>query len=341
MSTGATARTRHPAGAPDSTGGQFAPEARAESSIDLAHPAPPVTGPDLGVFRRRYDTVAAKLEAIHGELDANVAALAGDAEWNAYLRMAALLPRYSFNNQLLILWQMPDATRVASFKTWKKLGRWVRKDEKGLVILRPRIVRAQPEGSDDGSPQGEENTPREKLVGFTVGKTFDVSQTDGEPLPEMDYTLSAEPPDGLIDDLEGAISSAGYSLRYEPIDGGREGYTTRSTKQVVVNSLLGQGNRAEVLAHELGHIAAGHLDKFDKYHTGHGGQRGRMELEAEAISYVLLRSQGMQIAEAKGPAAYVAGWTSEEPDLVKDAGARVADVVKDLLESGRFRNTVV
>lgn len=298
-------------------------------------------GEPESVFTTRYDTLEAKLEAFHAELAEATAALADDENWNHYLATMARFHRYSMTNQILIALQRPNATYVAGYRKWQELGRQVCKGQKSIQILAPKTVRA--ERTDAGGKPVLDASGKPvrdvKVVGFTTASVFDVSQTDGEPLPEMDRSLSEEPPEGFVEDLEAAVEHAGYSVSYEPVPGSTEGFTEPSTKRVVVDSSLSPGSRASVLAHELGHIAAGHVDETEHYHTGAGGQRGAMEVEAESIAHVLCRSAGMT-TPATTSAPYVAGWaqTAAAPDVVAASAKKVSSTVKGLLSTGRWRH---
>src|SRR5690606_16196303 len=95
-----------------------------------------------------------------------------------YLAMLAKFHKYSFGNVLLTHSQPPDATHVAGFHTWRQMGRFVRKGEKGIVIIAPMLIRKRDEPDSDGA---EASKPVLRFRGVYV---FDVSQTDGEPLPE-------------------------------------------------------------------------------------------------------------------------------------------------------------
>src|SRR2546423_219553 len=92
-----------------------------------------------------------------------------------YLDMQSRFHRYSFGNTLLILMQCPDATQVAGFHAWLKLQRYVKRGEKGIRIVVPHVRKVE---TDDGEDK--------RLTGFGVGTVFDVSQTDGEPLPTVE-----------------------------------------------------------------------------------------------------------------------------------------------------------
>src|SRR5438874_4426342 len=92
---------------------------------------------------------------------------------SALLKTMAQFHRYSFHNVFLIARQRPDATRVAGFQAWRKLGRFVRKGEKGIAILAPVTARRNADTADDES---------RAVIGFRAAYVFNVDQTDGAPL---------------------------------------------------------------------------------------------------------------------------------------------------------------
>src|SRR5713226_9007265 len=103
-----------------------------------------------------------------------VARMADSETFGAWLRARAAFHDYSFGNVCLIVSQRPDATQVAGYKTWQRLGRQVRKGEHGIRILAPCVVKR------------ETNTGEEaRAMFFRTVSVFDVAQTDGEPLPEL------------------------------------------------------------------------------------------------------------------------------------------------------------
>ncbi|WP_022893252.1 ArdC-like ssDNA-binding domain-containing protein [Agromyces subbeticus] len=327
-------RTRQPKGQP--IGGQFAQETRGESATGLT--APPA---EESAFRRRYDTMEQNMQAFHGELEKQVEDLADDENWNAYLRTMSQFHRYSLSNQLLIAVQSPGATRVAGFKKWQELGRQVRKGEKGIAIFVPKRIRVDRKDGEGKVLLGDNGKPLKDsiTVGFTTGTVFDVSQTDGEELPDIVRELSETPPAGFKEDLQHAIQDAGFTVSYEDIPGGASGFTTvDGSNRVVIQTGLTRGSEAEVLAHELGHIKAGHIERHDQYHTGHAGHRGAMEVEAESIAYVLCRSNGMSTKVGEVSATYVAGWSRKEPEHIKESATKVSSVVRELLGNGSWRN---
>jgi antirestriction protein ArdC len=330
--------TRQPRGIP--VGGQFSTHDRGEAEVSLAVVEPESV--EESTFQRRFDSVDEKIKAFMEELDVAVDNLKTDEEWLRYLDVMSRFHNYSMNNQMLIALQSPNATRVAGFKKWQEMGRQVRKGEKGISIMAPRMTRTDvldPSGNPKLNADGKAMKDS-RVVGVTTATVFDVSQTEGTPLPVSHaMTLTVEPPDGFIDDLEQAVADAGFELVYEDMAGTGGGYTTADgSKKVAVKNGMTRGEVARTLAHELGHIHAGHLDRTDEYHSGSGGCRGQMEVEADSISYAMLRANGMDPSIVRTNASYVAGWGKADKDSVKNAANTVAKSVKALLGSSKWRN---
>jgi antirestriction protein ArdC len=108
----------------------------------------------------------------------------------------------------LIMFQKPAATHVAGFNTWKSLGRYVKKGEKGITVLAPIVVSRKKE-------QGEVEDQREEqqaVAGFRPVTVFDILQTDGQPLPEV-AKVSGDPK-SYIDRLKEYVGRLGIELEY-------------------------------------------------------------------------------------------------------------------------------
>ncbi len=121
-----------------------------------------------------------RLKAAHAKLEDAIAELASGEDWKRMLNVASKFHRYSFINHLMILCQRPDATLVAGFRKWQQLGRNVRKGEKGLAIFAPCKYRTKIETQD-----GEEQI-LQSIRGFRVVYVFDISQTEGDEIPDLD-----------------------------------------------------------------------------------------------------------------------------------------------------------
>src|ERR1700761_2775817 len=110
----------------------------------------------------------------------------------AYLTAMARFHNYSFGNILAIARQRPTATRVAGFSTWKELGRFVKKGEKGIQILAPMMGHQRRKDSSDQSRSQDDAKPVPVLIGFRAVYVFDVAQTEGADLPEFEHNVSGD-----------------------------------------------------------------------------------------------------------------------------------------------------
>ncbi|MGL5827847.1 MAG: ArdC-like ssDNA-binding domain-containing protein [Nocardioides sp.] len=336
---------RVPGGVPD--GGQFAAGTRAEIDVSLDTPPERAFADAPEAFARKYDTIEEKVAAFKVELESAVSGLAEDENWLRYVAAMSKFHRYSFNNQMLIAIQTSGrATKVAGFRTWAGLGRHVKAGEKGIGILAPRIINVAKK-DDNGKPvKGPDGKPvkARQVVGFTTATVFDVSQTDGDPLPFADVELSEDPPDGFVDDMVAAAEKAGYGVEFRPMDSTRSatasGWSDGRAKRIVVDSDLSPGSQAATLAHELGHVYARHCEPehAESYAAGASGCRGRFEIEAESVAYALGRVNGMAMGDGRLSATYIAGWSRGDRELLRESGEAVSGALKGILGATKFRN---
>jgi len=111
----------------------------------------------------------------------------------AYLAAMARFHNYSFGNIMSIARQRPTATRVAGFHTWKELGRFVKRGEKGIQILAPMVgYRRKRDDADRNRTQDDNGKPTPMLIGFRAVYVFDVAQTEGADLPEFEHNITGE-----------------------------------------------------------------------------------------------------------------------------------------------------
>lgn len=183
---------------------------------------------------------------------------------------------YSFGNCLLILRQKPDATRVAGFRRWLSLGRHVRKGETGIGIIAPMVYRKRDE------PDAE-NDEEATLRGFKVVHVFDVSQTEGEELPDL-VSVKGDP-GALLLDLETLIRASGIVLQYEELPYGTKGESRKG--EIAVDVKLPDAERFSVLIHELAHEWLHDADARRKL------TKTVRETEAEAVAYVVCQAVGL------------------------------------------------
>ncbi|MCB2175736.1 MAG: zinc-dependent metalloprotease [Actinomycetales bacterium] len=283
-----------------------------------------------------------KLEALHYQLIEAVADLATSDGWARMLAAAARFHDYSPSNILLICAQRPDATRVGGIRTWNSLGRRVNKGEHGIAILAPCIYRAAPGKTttadqrpespsralapEPREPAAGTDRPPRQLRGFKVVHVFDVSQTDGDPLPDVEPAhLTGAGPDGLWDHLAGLVQNDGYGIERGPCGVGANGYTDFAARVVRVRADVDPAQAVKSLAHELGHIRADHEHRFTDY-AASTACRGQAEVEAESIAYLITARAGLDSATYSVP--YLASWSGGDVDLLRQSMTTVLTVAR-------------
>lgn len=198
-----------------------------------------------------------------------------------YLKVMAQFPNYSFNNIVLIWSQFPEAQMVLGFHSWKKLGRKVKKGEKGIGIVAPLVGRKKDEaGNQVGNQDGDKS-----VFGFRVVHVFDVSQTEGEALPKLGEITGD--PGTHIGAIEKLIANEGIELTYEPIKSGALGVSKNG--QIVVQPDLEPPSRMATLVHELAH------EKMHKtIERRRQTNQSIRETEAEAVAHIVCQALGME-----------------------------------------------
>jgi antirestriction protein ArdC len=199
-----------------------------------------------------------------------------------YLAAIGRFHRYSLRNVMLIASQKPTATNVAGFHTWHKLGRFVKKGEKGILILAP-IVRRKNESAEQ-SETDESSTP----VGFRAAYVFDISQTDGQELPEIG-SVSGDP-SGYLVRLGNFVIEQGIRLEYSQDIAPARG-TSAGGK---ITLLPGQSPAEEfaTLVHEVAH------EKMHRNEQRSSTSKRSRETEAEAVAFVVCQAIGLETGSA-------------------------------------------
>lgn len=204
-----------------------------------------------------------------------------------YLDVMSRFPRYSFRNVLLILMQMPEASRVMGYQSWRQLGRYVRKDEKAIRIWAPmkvkenRYDRVSAESVADG-----EGESRETLL-FRPVCVFDLSQTEGKPMPELS-DVSGDPGD-FLEKLKRFAEDKGIRLSYES-DMRADGVSRCG--EIVLKMDLEPAVSFHVLAHEVAHELIHSRERRKEL------SKKQAETEAEAVAYVVSKSIGLKTGNA-------------------------------------------
>lgn len=321
--------------------GKFGSYAAPESEVDLA-PADPEQAESIPspYAELKGDE---RVEAMKKDLGDAVQNLVDSGELHRYLDASTSngLRRWSTGNRMLALVQLmhrqeqmtargtePEADMWAimakadcrTFKQWGEMDRAPEKGQRALYILAP----VQRKFTEKDKATGEDKT-RSFVAGFRPVPVFDVSQTDGEPMPQHpSRPFTGEVAQGTVEGLRNRFTELGYGYEEKEIAGtdpatlsGTLAYVSPREKKVVVDSRLTAAQKSQAMAHELGHIECGHVDDDAEDYRTH---RGRMETEAEAFGYMMMRSRGAtpEDSAAFSP-GYIGGWSKGEPKTVQKA----------------------
>lgn len=250
------------------------------------------------------------------ELDEGVHFLFVSERWKEYLDFLSRFHSYSVNNTIAIFFQKPDSTLVASFTDWQKMGRTVRKGEKGMRIIAPHTYKTENEDGDE-----------ETRLGFHIAHCFDISQTYGKDIPDSPcQTLDEDVEDyGSLRSALCAISPVPVS--YEHIDGTANGYFSPAECRIVVKDDLSDLQSIKTTIHEIAHAWL-HSKGAEEENSS---QRTR-EVQAESVAYVVCRYLGLDTSDYSF--GYIAGWSANQSlDELKsslEAITRTADkIIKD------------
>ena len=239
----------------------------------------------------------------------------------AYLAFASRFRRYSFTNSLLIQAQRPGATQVAGFRAWQRLGRSVRKGERGIGIVVPYFRKRQ-DADEDGS---------QALSGFGLGHVFDVAQTEGEALPEMAWRTPGPAHDGDIERLAHHIRASGIGLdidraAVEAMVSGADGATWRDASgglRIAVSPVHDPAQTVRTLLHEWGHALL---------HFGSDRPEDRMLRELEADATAVAAAAGLGYDFGEGAWCYLAGWNAT-PEGLALALPRILKATRQILSA--------
>ncbi len=238
------------------------------------------------------DVIAEGIKALTEQLRAgNSAAL------TQYLKAMGMFHNYSFGNQMAIAMQKPDAERVAGFKTWKELGRHVRKGEKGIRILAPIVEKKKDVAEGESAAC---------VYGFRSVCVFDVSQTEGAELPEFSRA-TGDGKDAIVK-LTTFAESQGIQIVYSDNLGRALGLSCGG----VIKIANGQTNAeiASTLAHEIAH---------ELLHKQERPNAETSELEAEATAFIVGTALGLQMGSSS--CDYIRLYNGNAERLTESLGA--------------------
>lgn len=281
------------------------------------------------------------------QLEKGINELFESDKYKQYLDTMSKFHSYSVNNCLLIAMQKPDATLVAGYTAWRdKFHRQVLKGEKGLTIIAPSPYKKQIEQQvmdADGKPvfdasgQPLMEQKEHTFTAFRIAKVFDISQTDGEPIPELVAELK-DPVEDFDDLFESIKSISPVPMRFEDITSGANGYYSPQNQEIVIKRGMPEEQTLKTFIHEVAHAKLGHGGEDDHL------DRRTHEVQAESVAYCTCKSLGLNTEDYSF--GYIAGWSSgrEQKELkaslqtIKDTADKMITGIEQKMESLKIQH---
>ena len=261
-----------------------------------------------------------ELESMVQKIDEGVQQVFSSDKYKEYLKFVSKFTDYSARNTMLINLQRPDATLVGSFGLWKKLGRSVNKGESGIVIMSPvphktnQYVEIERQAedewgnklyNDDGTEKME--TVEKNIVEMRFKKqfVFDLSQTNGKPIPDPVQELVGEIDEEKLNVIFKAIKKVtDIAPEYRTITGGAKGYYSPSAKSIVIKTGMSGEQVLKTVVHESAHCL---LHDPDKKIVTVKSPRNEKEVQAESIAFIVCEKLGVDTSDYSFP--YIASWS--------------------------------
>ena len=261
-----------------------------------------------------------KVQEITDKLEEGLKELFESEKYKTYLSTMSKFHNYSFNNTLLIAMQKPEATLVAGYKAWQKnFERHVNKGEKAIRILAPAPYKIKEERDkldpvtgemmfdENGMPQKEQ--VEVTIPAFRAVSVFDVSQTDGKPIPELEAQELLSTVEGYEDFVQALMNVAPVPIGFEDIPGDSKGYFHTEKKRIAVQENMSESQTLKTMVHEVAHSMLHNKEiNRDDLIEEPAKDRNTKEVEAESVAYTVCQHFGIDTSDYSF--GYIAGWSS-------------------------------
>ncbi len=260
-----------------------------------------------------------KVKEITDKLEEGLKELFESGKYKSYLSTMSKFHNYSVNNTLLIALQKPEATLVAGYQAWQKnFNRHVNRGEKGIRILAPAPYKIKEERDKldpvtgevmldkDGMPQTEE--VEIKIPAFRAVSVFDISQTDGEPIPELETKELLSTVEGYEDFIKAVTYVAPAPIGFEDIPGSSKGYFNTEENRIAVQEGMSESQTLKTMVHETAHSMLHSKEVNKEDILAPAKDRNTKEVEAESIAFTVCNHFGIDTSEYSF--GYIAGWSS-------------------------------
>ena len=298
-----------------------------------------------------YANQQQKIKEATEQLEAGIKEFFSSDKFQEYLNVMSRFHSYSYSNSVMIAMQKPDATLLAGFSGWQKnFDRHVKAGERGIRIFAPAPVKTKVEREkkdpDTKLPVLDENgepvmeTVEIKTPRFKIVTVFDVSQTDGKPLPSLGVDELTGNVEQFSQFFEALKRTSTVPIGFEELHDGSNGYYSPAEKRIAIREGMSEVQTVKTAIHELAHSR---LHDFDRTKPPAEAEkrkdRNTREVEAESVAYVICQHFGIDTSDYSF--GYVATWSAsrELPELkaslqtIRDAASSLIDEIQENLAS--------
>ena len=301
------------------------------------------------------NNIEKQLKEISERLEQGVKEIFTSERYTEYLNTMSKFHNYSFNNTLLITMQKPEATLVAGYQAWqKKFNRHVKRGEKGIQIIAPVPIREkqeiekidpvtkEPVIGDDGQPETE--IVEMVIPRFRITTVFDVSQTEGEPIAELEVpelTGSVQFYDTFMQALQ---NISPVPIRMMNVEGEAKGYYHQTEKYIAIKEDMSNVQTMKTGVHEVSHALLHDREVMDA--EGVLKDQTTKEVEAESIAYIVCNHFGLDTSEYSF--TYIASWCESRDmkalkasmDTIRKTSAEIIGNIEEQMHELERENTM-
>ena len=261
-----------------------------------------------------------KMKQTLDKLEAGVMEFFTSDKYISYLQVMSKFHTYSANNQILIAMQMPEATAVAGYNSWmRNFDRHVKRGEKSITILAPMKVKIKID-TDRRDADGKIIQEERETIKFRPVSVFDVSQTEGKPLPEIITELTGDV-SSYEQLLNAARQAAPYPIEIRAVEGSAKGWCNFTQEKIIIKEGMSEAQTLKTAFHETAHA---------RIHSDSDKSREQKEVEAESIAYVVCSHFGLDTSDYSF--GYVATWAGRQDiNLLKQSMQTISQTANTII----------
>ncbi|MCW2280149.1 ArdC-like ssDNA-binding domain-containing protein [Lactococcus lactis] len=275
------------------------------------------------------------LKGIEAHLREGISQYLDSDTFKNYLDFACQFQQYSYRNKMLIQAQNPNASLVAGYRAWQNKGRQVQRGQKALKIFVPNLVAQK--GKDGKYLLDDEGKVIKAVKGFYLASVYDVSQTEGQPLPKPIYELeeNIKAPQKYEWYIKAIMELSPVPIKFSEIEGTAKGFFVPSEKEITIRPGMSQTQTIKTMLHEVTHSILHDLP-VPPFGSPEYAQH---EIEAESVAYMVANSLGIETQEYSF--GYLASWTNlglslekleQSLDLICQQAQKMMSELDDILK---------